>query len=794
MFAFRSDWAVWARGRLPPALLILALASLFAFGGDMGYFKRSAVHSENSAKNLAIAMNLSPSEGFRLFKARRLNLDGSPYYVLYGRFPIGGTALIKLAISPFETLSAKMAAARTLAALMFCGAVIFAYLAVARLAGSRWIALAAVLIAFSSYYALYYSDEVSNESAMDIFGIMLAFHGMAVFVQDGRFRQLALKACAALLIGWHVYALILSFIVFGLAREVVKHMRRRSDSSDDSGARKSVISLTAALVLSRHAALGAITALFGIALLGANLAGELRAYEGGDSRERAPSWQSALRRTVEAPPPDWDLRLFASRQLFRAGGAALPYALPWKRGYPEPVSPPALWVVFGGLAVCGALAGAALARRHRALWAALALFGFFWAIPVRNNTFSEWRDFEAVFYVGVPLALFAPALIRMRERWGVRPVAAAAIGAAAVFAISAFQMGRLDEDAQIAETQRAEMADYDVIREKTRGEVVAVSPEITGGELVNSDILEYYLAGSVLAESERGPTYPQIGRADFVISRHRDYNGFTPLTPENRRVFLYAAPPDPSDWHRAERRRVESGGEPAARSGFDLYLRGGSLHYIKDPCAEEDRAGRFFLSVHPIRVDDLPAERREIGHDNLNTEFAERGTPVFDGACMMKRPLPDYPIRLIETGQWQPGEDEIWRAAIIPPLSKRSVRYYNAIYESARASGEPLIRSDFDVHMQDGALIYTREPCAEDDALGRFFLSVHPANVADLPAHRRALGHDGLNFDFSPDGVVFGDRCMIRRELPTYEIDKIVTGQDAPGGGRRWSGEAAIGE
>ena len=214
-----------ARGWLPPALLILALSALFAFGGDRGYFYRSPIHNENSAKNLALAENLSAADNFRLFAERRLYHDGSRYDRLYSRFPIGGTALIKLAIAPFDSLAARLMAARTLALIMFCGAAALAYLAIARLASSRWIGLAAALIAFSSYYALYYSDEISNESAMDIFGVMLTFHGMVIFVQDGRFRQLLIKACAALLIGWHVYALLLAFIVFGLAREIAARLR-----------------------------------------------------------------------------------------------------------------------------------------------------------------------------------------------------------------------------------------------------------------------------------------------------------------------------------------------------------------------------------------------------------------------------------------------------------------------------------------------------------------------------------------------------------------------------------------
>ena len=444
------------------------------------------------------------------------------------------------------------------------------------------------------------------------------------------------------------------------------------------------------------------------------------------------------------------------------------------------------------MAVGGALALAAFAPRRRALWAALALFGFFWALPLRSYSFGEYRDFEALFYVGVPLALFALALTRARALWGERLIAAAAVAAVVVFAVSSFQMGRLDRNPERAEIRKAEMADYDAIREKTRGKTAAVYPEVGEGRDFDGNLLEFYLAGTVLAESDKPPTFPQMGRADFIVSRQRDFNGFAPLTPENRHIFLHAAPPDPADWRRAERRRAESE-EPAARSGFNIHSVDGALYYIKDPCAEEDRRGRFFLSVHPVRVRDLPEDRRALGHDNLNFGFAKRGTPVFDGACMAKRQLPNYPIRAIETGQWIPDEGEIWRAVFRPPLSEKSIAHYETLYESAKSSGEPLIRSGFAIYPQDGALVYLKAPCAESDTRGRFFLSVHPVDVANLPENRRELGHDSLNFDFSPDGVVFGGKCMISRELPSYPIRKIATGQDAPDAGRLWTGAAAIG-
>ena len=796
--AFRLD----ANRALPPALLILALASLFAFGGDRGYFYRSPVHNENSAKNLALAENLSARDNFRLFRAYILTEDGSRRYDVYSRFPIGGTALIKLATAPFEGLSAKLTAARTLALLMFCGAVVFAYLAVARLAASRWIGLAAALIAFSSYYALYYSDEISNESAMDIFGVMLTFHGMVVFVQDGRFRQLLIKACAALLIGWHVYALLLAFIVFGLAGEIAAWLRRTGSAGvPPAWGRIFRLSILAALIRNRYTVLGAATLLFGIIILGSNLVNEYYAYGGDAATAELPSLRSALLRTAvteSAVLEDLNWRVFARQQLYRAGGAALPYALPWKRGYPAPEPSPALGVAVGVLAVGGSLAALALARRHWALWAALALFGFFWAIPMRVNAALAWHDFEAVFYVGVPLALFGLALTRARRLWGERAPVAAALLATAVFTVSAFQM-QTDEpagDAKNPELLKSELADYDAIREKARGKVVAVLPDVYEPHLHTYDrYLNFYLAGSVLAKGESRfahPTFAQMARADFVISRQVDYGGegFSLTTPENREIFLHAVDLSPAELYRAERRRVESA-QPAARSGFDLYPDGDSLYYIKDPCAEADTRGRFFLSVRPVHLKHISEYRRALGHDSLNFYFAQRGTPVFDGACMAKAHLPGYPIRVIETGRLTPYGEVTWRAAIHPPLSAKSVAHYESIYQAAKASGDPIIRSGFDVYKEGDALTYLKAPCAESDTRGRFFLSVRPVSAADIPEYRRAIGHASLNFDFSPDGIIFGGKCMIRRELPGYEIAQISTGQDVPGSGRLWSDEAA---
>ena len=108
-----------------------------------------------------------------------------------------------------------------------------------------------------------------------------------------------------------------------------------------------------------------------------------------------------------------------------------------------------------------------------------------------------------------------------------------------------------------------------------------------------------------------------------------------------------------------EARRSALSREPLARAVFDLRLMDGALVYLKEPCGEADAETRFFLHVVPQSAADLPRERRARGFDNLGFDFFLRGGR-FDGACLARVPLPDYPVASIRTGQFTSGEGEIW--------------------------------------------------------------------------------------------------------------------------------------
>ncbi len=215
--SLRSAW-------LPLALLLLALSTVFVFAGDRGNFYRTAGgHNWISSEHMTIAVNLSPEHGFQRFIRRTIDDDGVTRYQPYNRFPIGGYLLMKAVTLPFgESPSAQITAVRILMLLFFTGAAALAYLSFCRLTHNRWIALTATLLAFSSYYLLYYNDMIANDGMIDFFGVMLTFHAMVVFVQEGRFRQLLVKTCVALLLAWHVLALLLPFVIFGLVSDLLR--------------------------------------------------------------------------------------------------------------------------------------------------------------------------------------------------------------------------------------------------------------------------------------------------------------------------------------------------------------------------------------------------------------------------------------------------------------------------------------------------------------------------------------------------------------------------------------------
>ena len=764
------------RGEAAPlALLLLALSSVFVFGGDRSQFYRPGHHGNITGQTLELAGNLSAEHRFLRFTHRTLDEDGEPAYGVYHRFPPGEYVLLKLAILPFgEDLPRQIMAARLVALAFFAAAAAFAYLALARLLGDRRIALTATLLAWSSYYLLYYADAVSPEIGASLFGVMLVFRGMVAFEREGRFRPLLAKTAIALLLGWHAVALIAPFAALGAASEAWR-------------ARGGWRAALAAAVRSRRLAYGLASAAFAGLLLGSNLASEYLVL--GD----LPTLDSLLRRSATTSGAfdyvGWPA--FLEEQLGRIGGAALPFALfdrlgggaPWLDPWPDPALWP--WLAGLGAASCaGALAGA-LVLRGGAPLAALALAGWCWAIPLRGR--AAIHEYDAIFHAGVPLIACALALTGLRRLIGperaARALPALAVLAAAAFALSAWDMGRVGLGGAEAREQRGLTADFPAVRQATAGKsvVTTVTHWTFAGRF---QARNHYLAKGFRQRVPIGSEgeWADASQYDLLFARP-DLGGS--LTPDNRQVFVYGI------GALEERYAAIAARAPDVRSEFEVRAADGALTWTREPCRAEDTAPRFFLHVVPLDAADLPAGRREAGFEEIGFAFGERGLR-FGGRCLARLELPEYAIAGVRTGQRHPAAGAIWEASV--PVADPSFPRAAAGWEerwAAIAAAEPSLRAAFGVRVEGRTLHYAREECAEADVAARFFLHVVPLDAADLPEERRGSGFDNLDFAFGERGVRYGGRCLASVPLPEYGIARVRTGQ-FEGDARLWEGEIAF--
>ena len=681
----------WRAG-LPLVMLLAGVSTVFLFSGDRDYFYRQ---SWVSSQHFAIASNLSPASNFMQFDYKILDPFGNLNYNLYGRFPLGGYALIRLVTFAFDNnMSTQIYVARILMLVFFVGTVMLAYWSLCRLTSNRWVALAATTLAFSSGYFLYYNDMISNEFGIDLFGCMLVFHGMTIFALEGRFRQLVVKSCIALLLGWHVLAVLMPFVVLGLVQKFF--FTGPVSVRDCGGIFKYCLTKfrvgVAAVVTSRYIVLGIIVVGFSLLVLVSNIGSQYYHYniENDFDTELSdlPVLQSATARLggtasgrIIYERVEW--LPFLRDQFIKIGLVSIPFALP---GYS---SAPSWWdgsgIVFGvelqnlsiGIVVVGICVIGGFLTRYRLLTMTAVISGFCWAIPWRYTV--AFHRFESLYYVGLPLVLFALVFTLVRKLSNELFIGLSSAITVLIFGFSSFQMSSVrDNSGFSADLHRTFRDDFNAIRRLTEDSSVLV-PSDNRAEFEQfvgfprpdrpahfSDALLYYFSGSIVVFNVHWCNVDDIDyeynvqfmpdEVDFVIQTRRDMPGL--LTPDNRMIYLY----NNYVFEREITRFIEDNEPLYSSAGWDIYLTSdGLLLYIADRCGISGRLldSRFFLEIIPVSVDDLPAHRRQYGYDRLDFYFDEHevlDTKRFISALR----LPDYDVASIRTGQFTDGEGQIW--------------------------------------------------------------------------------------------------------------------------------------
>ena len=688
---YRAPWreagrflAREARARRAAAAPLLLLVGCLAFALSSGFgggrFGRPASGDAESVRTLARVTNISAEHRFVPYTRKVLDAGGAVAYERDRRLPPASDFLFRavLGVLGEDDRPAQLRAARVAAAVSFCLAALLAYLSLVRLLGRRWVALPAVLLAFSSFAGGSW-DRVAAEGAPALLGLFLAFHGTVVFVREGRFRLFLLQCAAALTLSFAAAFVLAPFFLLGFALGFPSIRGSGDSAAGGAPLRPS----PGAALRSPYLAAAAGCLLFGVAWAGLRAAhdaalpgpgarivsGASSPEDPGEARDRHPDRGGVGGVLREGP-----------------GAAFFPHAL---GGAGFGASPLTAFAAFLGFAA--SVVGAGFSGQRRLL------------LPLALSSLPSLLVLVPGSAVPAPLGaslVFSALLLSALRRFagGAAAAAVPVAAAAAVFALSAYRAGAAARGPAAGEAagdaaagfEARTAADFAAIRQTLRlraEELRVFAPaDLLGGDRPGAAAeVAWRLAGNVLAgpdgrrrrrDTVGGPaTYrgastivverdEQRRLAEFVIERGRRPGGRGLLTPGNGEFFLY---------HRAAldgevSALIEAAGEPVARGPFDLFLHEGQLLYVREPCGAGDLEGLFLLHFDPVEAGALPPFRRQYGFDNRSFRFPRRALEQGE-RCVARVPLPGYPIRRLVTGR-HPGGAGVpfaWRTEFTPP-------------------------------------------------------------------------------------------------------------------------------
>ena len=195
----------------------------------------------------------------------------------------------------------------------------------------------------------------------------------------------------------------------------------------------------------------------------------------------------------------------------------------------------------------------AFVRDDKFLLLSFVITGFLWSILLRMSFI--FHDFEAMFYIGIPLVLFMLILMYVRRWLSDRHMTGLVFVSGLIFVASGFLMSQVGLSPAMSESHRQTISDFESIRDLTEtNDVVLVRAREHGGQIGLGGArhaINYYLNGRIIVY-EKGEyayfnydyVYEESGTSefsyDFLVTGTR-IDGPTLLTPENHRVFLYRA-------------------------------------------------------------------------------------------------------------------------------------------------------------------------------------------------------------------------------------------------------------
>ena len=174
--------------------------------------------------------------------------------------------------------------------------------------------------------------------------------------------------------------------------------------------------------------------------------------------------------------------------------------------------------------------------------------------------------------------------------------------------------------------------------------------------------------------------------------------------------------------------------------------------------------------------------------DGVGVVLAGRTAQAFVKDCALDEPLvwtwieQKHERILIEPNLYRSGENMCVAQLVLPggdgQPSQVKIAPLRPYFANLTAYRAPIIRSDFDVYLIYGSLIYAKSQCGEADIEERFFANIFPVDADVLPTRLRKRGYETIDFSFTDYGAIAADgRCWAALSLPNYPIAEIHAGQ-----------------
>ena len=382
-------------------------------------------------------------------------------------------------------------------------------------------------------------------------------------------------------------------------------------------------------------------------------------------------------------------------ELFRGqvfSSAALPwdYVLRWFAISQPPVTLllgllglVALGLAAGGVVRCGAGAGPGRGLGGTAELRFGVLLATCFALPLvafvllRPNTLDDWRHFYFLHGPFCLLATFALMGLRQLSARGVRKKWVGGVACALTAAglcVVALEMAQIHPNQHLYFNFLADRKTPERLRERyetdywgmilrqgyehilrqrpastinMRGRVSQILPAAVRHRFTHdtSRDPDFYLSGNSPRKSLPQDPFPP------VLHRFKVYNNtmLAVSTPDLSRVD-----PAVAEAYRALHRAAVAG-KPVARAvGFDVYMHGKRLAWVKEACEPGELWFPFRLRLYPANAGRLPNHLRKRGYFAISL----RGVR-FDGKCLGARRLPDFALARIRLGQPRRWEVEV---------------------------------------------------------------------------------------------------------------------------------------